>query len=41
MDWLKPDWTERLKELLLKYHGKIDAEISVRYIIPGLTSGNL
>ena len=41
MDWLCPSFHERLNEMLNKYHGNITAENAVRYIVPGLNSGNL
>ena len=41
MDWNCPPFHERLHELLVKYHGNITAELTVRKIIPGLNSGNL
>lgn len=41
MDWLCPSFHSRLHEMLTKYHGNITAENTVRYILPGLNSGNL
>lgn len=41
MDWLCPAFHERLAEMLTKYHGSITAEATIRYILPGLNSGNL
>ena len=41
MDWNCPSFYIRLHEMLEKYHGQIDAENTIRYIVPGLNSGNL
>ncbi len=41
MDWDCFNWSIRMKDLLLKYHGQIDVENSIKYIIGELTSGNL
>lgn len=41
MDWLCPNWDLRLSELISQYYGQIDADIAVRQITGGLTSGNL
>ena len=41
MDWLCPPYHERLSELLTSYHGNITAENTMKYILPGLGSGNL
>jgi hypothetical protein len=41
MDWLCPPFHERLHQLLEDNHGKINAEMAVRSIVPGLNSGNL
>lgn len=41
MDWLCPSFYIRLHEMLTKYHGTISAENTLRYIVPGLNSGNL
>jgi hypothetical protein len=41
MDWNCVHWDERFSDLLKENYGKIDAETSIRNIIPGLTSGDL
>lgn len=41
MDWNCPPFYIRLHEMLEKYHGGINAENTIRYIVPGLNSGNL
>jgi hypothetical protein len=41
MDWNCPSFYIRLHEMLQKYHGNITAENTIRYILPGLNSGNL
>jgi len=41
MDWNCPNWDIRFSELLTEYYGKIDGDLMVKEIVPGLTSGNL
>lgn len=41
MDWDCPNYHIRLHEMLDRYHGNITALNTIRYILPGLNSGNL
>jgi hypothetical protein len=41
MDWLCIPFNQRLGDLLANYSGIITAQITVREILPSLTSGNL
>ena len=41
MDWNCPAYHIRLHEMLTEYHGSITAENTMKFILPGLNSGNL
>ena len=40
MDWLCPGYSETLSNQLMKYHGQITAEITVRDIVPIVQTGS-